>query len=137
MTTVAAIPVSKIEAGLTSGDGKSFAIKVAQPNGTELSFELPTSELMALVDMAAVGHAQSRKLQQVNPNWKEFFKTSWFELSQDKATGLIILSLTFGAGGTLSFSLPEHMPEQIVETLHTLMGKSPAASAPPRGTRLS
>jgi hypothetical protein len=136
MTAVAAIPVSKIEAGATSGDGKVFAIKVAQPNGTELTLELPTSELMALVDMAAVGHTQSRKLQHVNPNWKEFFKSTWFELSQDKATGLIILSLTFGAGGTLSFSLPDHMPEQIVETLQTLMGKS-IPSPMPRGTRLS
>ena len=136
MTTVAAVPVSKIEAGAISADGKVFAIKVMQPNGTELSLELPAGQLMALAEMAAVGHAQSRKLQHVDPNWRQYFKSTWFELSSDKATGLVILSLTFGAGGSLSFSLPDQMPQQILETLQAMTGK--AAPPPvPRGIRPS
>ena len=135
MTTIDVIPVSKVEAGVTSADGEAFALTVSRPDGTKLSLALPAGQLMALADLAAVGHTQSRKLRQVDPNWKEYYRTTWFELSTDKATGAIILSLTFGAGGTLSFSLPDNMPAQLVETLQALSGKSPATR--PRGIRPS
>jgi hypothetical protein len=134
MSDAVTIAIAKVEAGVPSEDGKLFAIKTTRPDGEPLSIAFAADQLMALADLAAVGHSQTRKLQHVSPTWKEFHKTTWFELSQDKATGLIILSLTFGAGGTLSFSLPEHMPEQIVETLQTMMGK---VRSVPVGTRLS
>jgi hypothetical protein len=123
------IAVSRIDSGKVSDDGKTFAIRMMQPDIGEVTIAVPTDQLMPLIALAAVGHTKALSLLHDDPHWREFHKATTFELSQDNATGAVILSLTFGIGGRLSFALPQPMPAQIAKTLQKL-------SPPPRGVRL-
>jgi hypothetical protein len=129
MDELVAIAVSRIESGTVLENGKTFAVRMAQPDIGEVTIAFPTDQLLPLIALAAVGHTKALSLQHDDPNWREFHKATKFELSQDHATGMLILSLTFGVGGRLSFALPEPMPAQIAKTLQKL-------SPRPRGVRL-
>jgi hypothetical protein len=124
MSETAAVVIATIEAGRVTDDGTALLLKVRQPDGRELILALPAAQLTALVDMAAMGHTECRRLAGVDPDQREAYATTWWELARDQASSSVILSLTFGSGGRLDFLLDGRMPAQMLETLEVLTGRS-------------
>ncbi len=135
MQEIAAIPISKILGGMPSDDGKYLLLKTATPDNGDIVLAFPGDELPGLVQLAALGRTQGLKIQGVASEHREVHNTTWWELSKDPQTGLVILSLTLQAGGRLDFALPGLMPRQMHETLGVLLDQPTAQ--PPHGTRLS
>jgi hypothetical protein len=121
MASIAAIPIKEVLGSETTDDGKHALVKTRHADGTEVTLAVPRDELFKFIDCFALWAGQARSKAGVPKEVKQVFETSWFDLGGD-ATGSVVLSLTFGAGGTLSFRMPRSMAEQIRETLSVHLG---------------
>ncbi len=134
MSDTAAVLIARIDAGRVTDDGGTLLVKARLADGQGIVLAVPADQLIALVDLAAMGHTQCKRLAGVSEDQREAYTTRWWELARDESTGSVILSLTFGSGGRLDFLLSDMMPAQMLETLEVLTGKSTPLAL---GTRLS
>jgi hypothetical protein len=133
MPLTAAIPIEKAIGVTPTDDGSHTLVKVEQAPGTEITLAIKDSQINNLIGLLALGNMQCRKIHNTPQEFREVHTTTWWELAVDQITGLKVLSLTFGPGGRLDFSLPGMMPERILETLRTLLEPStvPTQNKPP------
>lgn len=124
MAIIQASEISRIDGGQISDDGNFLLLKMTQADGSEIVLAIPSSQMTSLVDMSALGLAQAHKIKNPLSQEKVAYKASWWELGRDQPTESVILSLTFGAGGTLNFILPQPMPQAILDTLQVMLGQS-------------
>lgn len=106
-----------VEGSMTSDDGQTFMLHVKRPTGGDLLLGFPHSEITIIIEYAAVQAAQGRKGKDetVAP-----LMTSSFILSRGP-TGEPVLTMVVGRAGTISFSLPGGMPEQLAQLLQALV----------------
>ena len=91
--------------------------------GREIILAIAPKELLKAFDCGAKSLIDADKLSGVSNDVRHGFAATWFELGKSQK-GNVLLTLTFGTGGSLSFELPEGMPDQIYETLAVRLGKS-------------
>jgi hypothetical protein len=103
--------------GLTTDDGEHALIKLQGVNESETTIAVPRNGLPKLIDLAAAVLSKGRKLAGCDPDEKLVFDASWYEVGSDPAAGSVVLSLTFGLGGTISFAMNRAMAERLLETL--------------------
>jgi len=118
------LPIGRVAGGKITDDGQYLLLQTVQSDGQDIILALQREQLMPLVDMAALGFAQSNKALNVPSEQMAAFDVSWWEIGFDKATQRAVLSLTFGAGGRLDFLLAKGMPEQLFETLQAHVGQT-------------
>ena len=128
MAEIKAIAVTSITGMMVTDDGNHMLLRVSQADGQELVVALPQDQLLSVVDMAALAQEQCQKIQREDSSNRGVFQTSWWELGQDIESGAVILSLKFGAGGRLHFSLPGPMPSAIYETMGVMLGLLPQSA---------
>lgn len=121
MIQIPAIAVREVVGSSVTTDGAHLLLTLIQGDGSELILAIPRSEILKLAQVAAVSHAQSSKILNVDPNHKPVFRVTWWELGFDKTTNSVVLTLTFD-GGKLSFQLWGNMPKAILETLQVHVG---------------
>lgn len=124
MTNILAIPINEISGAMVTEDGQKMLLKFVQANGNDLILAIPRDQFLNFVDMAALSQKQSDDILKIDPNIKSAFHVKWWELGFDKTTKTAVLTLTFGAGGKLSFRLSENMPKDILETLQAYVGNT-------------
>jgi hypothetical protein len=124
MADLSAIPIQKITGGMATDDGDYVLIRAEPSPENEITLAVKHDQLQNLIDLLALGHMQSRKIQGVPLERRDVHRTTWWEISSDPTTGQVILSLTFGSGGRLDFALPGTMPAQMLETLRVLLQPS-------------
>jgi len=117
MPDISATLIGQITGVMSSDDGNHVLIRTEPSPGIESVFALKRDQLCNLIDLLALGHMQCRKIHGVPLEQRDVYATTWWEIGFDPASGVAILSLTFGAGGRLDFALPGAMPMQILETL--------------------
>jgi hypothetical protein len=131
MSEVPAIPIATILGSMATDDKKHVLIKAVEANGQEFVLAITPEELLRLIDCGAKTNSDILDQGKMKSGSKMIFDTSWFEIGSDVETGRTMLSITFGAGGTLNFGLPSGMPEQIYEILGVMLGKTTPASGGP------
>ena len=122
MNQINAIGTTSITGMMVTDDGAHMLLKVAKPDGQEIIVAFPKNQLANLIDMSALATEKSAEIQKEDLSIRDIHSTTWWELSRSVDSGLIVLSLTFGSGGRLHFSLPGTMPEALFETLGTMLG---------------
>lgn len=122
MAEIEAIAISDVLGSQPTDDGKHALVKVVQPDRTELVLAVPAEQLFKFIDSFALSAMEANQKASRPKDVKPVFPASWFELGADTASGAVVLSLTFGAGGTLSFHMPRFMAEQLRETLNVHLG---------------
>jgi hypothetical protein len=121
MTEVAPKPIGEILGGMATDDGSHVLIQTRQTSGDKTVIAIRAEQLVPLIDMLASAYMRCRQINNVPLSQRYAYRTTWWELSFTPATGLTILSLTFGSGGRLDFTLPGPMPAQILETLRNFL----------------
>ncbi|MDD4616148.1 MAG: hypothetical protein PHW76_03405 [Alphaproteobacteria bacterium] len=122
MVDVSAVAIREISGSQVTEDGQNMLIKTIQSDGNELILAIPRSEILKLADVSALSQKQSDEILKIDPAIKPVFRVSWWELGFDKSTGTVMLTLTFGAGGKLSFQLWGDMPKALLDTLQVHVG---------------
>jgi hypothetical protein len=123
VTQISAIPVQSLVGTMPTNDGEQVLIKLARAGGEEFVLAMTPAELLRLFDGGAKSIADATKQSRTPTGLKRPYRVTWFELGST-TTGSVVLSLTFGSGGALSFELPGDMPAQIYETLAVGLGRS-------------
>lgn len=129
MPEIHALSIAQVAGSLVSDDGQHMVLRLVQADGADVPIAIPRGEILKLAEAAAVSHAQSDKALNVDPNQKDAFHVTWWELGFDESSGTAVLTLTFGAGGKLSFALSGNMPRDLLETLQVHVGS--ATPTPP------
>jgi hypothetical protein len=106
-----------IDGSMTSADGMTFYLKVTRDDGGELMLGFPHTEILNIVEHAAV-QAGSGRDEDGKKEDAAFVATS-FQLGNG-SNGEPVLSLAVGHGGKISFRLPTTMPNQLFEALAKL-----------------
>ena len=99
---IPATVITKVSGSLVSDDGQQMALKLLQPDGTDLVLAIPRYEILNLVDVAAHARSQSDKILKVDPKTSVGHRVIWWDLAIDDTTNQVVLTLTFGAGGKLA-----------------------------------
>jgi hypothetical protein len=134
MPSVRAKSFQTFRGAISADDGSMGVITFSQKDGAEFSVALTPNQAMKLVDLAAFLATDCAKKSGSNPTERAGFKATWFEVGTAKNAEGFILSLTFGAGGQLSFQFGESMAHTVHEALGMMLGKSVPPTATP-GTR--
>jgi hypothetical protein len=128
MADIEATVIETVIGSIVSEDGQHMLLKVRVPSGNEPVLAIPIEEATSLIDLAADALTQSDKVAGRGYENRRAFTAAWFEVGRDRSSGQATLSLTFGAGGVLTFLLPGSMPQQIHETLAAMDGEMPPKS---------
>ncbi len=107
---------------LTTDDRQHMLLKLEMADGTETVLAFPQDQLGPLTELAALGLTRGEGAE--TALGKAAFKVVWWELGVEAQTKQFLLSLSLGSGAILRFLLADQMPEQILETLGTMLGKS-------------
>jgi len=127
MPDIEAIPVQAIVGMKTADDGQNLILQLADTAGTAFHLAIPREQLLAFVDVAALSKEQGDKILKIDPNQRDAFKVETCEMSFQPNKSLV-LTLTFGMGGKLSFLLEGDIPPVMLEALRThFAGIAPAA----------
>jgi hypothetical protein len=122
------IPVRMIE-GVTHSavteDGHHMALTLREPSGDFLTLGVPGEEVPRLIDRAARALSDRERILRPDAVGSARFVATWWNLIRHRQEGEIVLSLTFGTGGALSFVLTDDMAARLRDTLCCLVG--PAA----------
>ena len=122
------IPVTMIDGVAGSAvteDGHHMALTLREPSGDLLTLGVPGEEVPHLIDRAARALSDRERILRPDAEGSARFLTTWWNLSRHDQEGGLVLSLTFGTGGALSFVLTEDMAARLKDTLFCLTG--PAA----------
>ena len=124
MPEVEATLIGKIEGVDVALDGQHAIIKTLDAEGSERFFAIGRDNFLILVEALAIAHTRSCKILNEGDETISAYTATWWDIGEDTATKQVVLSLTFGAGGKLSFLLPGPMPGAILETLQVRLGQS-------------
>ena len=130
MAEMGVLAVDKVLGVETSIDGEQVMINI-RSLGQDVHLTIPADQAAVLCDLAAKGGQDAARQKNKDPNIRPSFNVAWFEFGRVSDGGLddgkLALSLTFGSGGTLTFILPDGMPEQMMAQLQpALRAKEPA-----------
>jgi hypothetical protein len=130
MEKIAAVAVEKFEVAKATDDGEYGLLRLTLLDKNELVLAMKHDQLLPMVEGLALAHAHCDKAKNIPEKLLATFRCNWWQLTQDSA-GTTMLSLTFGNGGKLHFTLPGRMPEQILETLQSMVtGQTPPRTGP-------
>ena len=121
MSEIPALGIEGVIGSFVTDDGQTMVLGVNIGDGKQAQLAIPKAETYKLVECAALSATQMHEPERLAGE-KQAFSTKWFELGLDDPTGDVVLSLTFGAGATLTFRLDQSMANQIRETLNTHLG---------------
>lgn len=115
---VEAVLVDSVYGAKATADGAHVLLRL---NASELPHPLAftVAEVPRLIDAVCASLDEAMKTQ--GGETKYVSQATWFELGRGPK-GEAVLSITFGAGGTLSFELPEGMSQNMYEVLGTFLG---------------
>jgi hypothetical protein len=124
---IAATMIEEVATSAVTEDGDHLALTLRDSLGNLLTFGFPSDELPHLIDHAA--HALNERERMLRPNGDGTgrFAVTWWNLARHNQEGDLVLSFTFGTGGSLGFTLTEHMAALLMETLrcHLVSGAAP------------
>lgn len=121
---IPATVITQVSGSLVSDDGQQMALKLLQPDGTDLVLAIPRDEILNLVDVAAHARSQSDKILKVDPKTSVGHRVIWWDLAIDDTTNQVVLTLTFGAGGKLAFLFGKDGAQRMLEALQVCLGST-------------
>lgn len=132
MGEFSATVVRELLGSLVTADGQHMGLKLGLADGSEQTLAIPRSEILKLVELAALSQTQSDQVLGINPQERSAFSATWWELGFEKASKTAVLTLTLASGGKLSFQLPGNMPKAILEALQVHVDGATQEIAPGR-----
>jgi len=117
MPATNAIPVEffpAIDGSMSSSDGQTFYLKAERDDGNPVMLGFPHTEIPNIIELAAMQLAHGRDAE--GQSVVTAFQSTSFTVGRGP-NGEVVLSLTVGQTGRISFLLPDGMPEQIIEVL--------------------
>jgi hypothetical protein len=127
MSRVEVVMLDRIINTAVSADGLHMLLRLGTSEGlegSEISLALACDHIASLIDHCACASAESERIQRLGRELK--LTTTWWCSTLDRETGELMLALTFGKGGTLSFCLSEHMACSLLATLRSYFEPHPA-----------
>lgn len=112
------------------GPAKTARLMATDSDGKPVELVIPHDRILSLIDLATLAYSKGeKKLARPNAKTKVGFDVTWWELSATKEGEHFLMTMTFGAGGTLTFGLKRAMTQLVLETLQVHLGG--AAPTPP------
>ena len=96
-----------VEDSMTSEDGQTFLLDVKRSTGHDLLLGFPQAQIPNIVENVAMQAAHGRNA--TGRRTESAFKTTSFQIGRGQ-NGEPDISMTVGAAGKISFSLPDDMP---------------------------
>ena len=103
------ILIDRIDHSLVSENGDHLVLALTDTDGERLTLGMPCERLPELIDRSARALADSERVLRRGWVLRPQLDVTWWNLSRDEGREALLLSLTFGAGGTLNFALPYRM----------------------------
>jgi len=119
---VAATLIDRIMRFVVTEDGRHAVLTLADVDGKEVTLGLPCAQLPNLVDMSARALTDSERVRRRGVIPAEQAEVTWWTLHTDAARESLLLSLTFGKGGSLCFALPHAMAAALSDDLSARLG---------------
>jgi hypothetical protein len=112
---IAVTMIDKVDRSAVTEDGRHVALTLRQPCGNLTTLGLRGEELPHLIDHAARALSERRRLFR-DADGNGAIEVTWWNVLRD-GSGDLVLSLTFGSGGSLDFALTERMASCLIDTL--------------------
>ena len=126
---VAVTLIDRILRSDVTEDGKHAVVTLSDVDDQLVTLGIPCGQLMGLINASARALNESYRVQRQDVSSTEFVGVTWWTLHTDKASGNLLLSLTFGTGGSLCFALPPEMAKALSNDLSARLAFSQAAEA--------
>jgi len=116
-----------VEGSMTSEDGQTFMLHVKRPTGGDLLLGFPYAEIPNIVENAAMQAAHGRDKK--GRASLSALKPTSFQVGRSE-NGEPVLTMIVGAGGKISFLLPDDTAGQLSQALRKLANQNAIDSAP-------
>jgi hypothetical protein len=113
---IAATMIDKVDRSAVTEDGRHVALTLRKPCGNLTTLGLPGEALPDLIDHAVRALSERRRLIR-DEDGNGAIAVTWWNVLRDGRSGDLVLSLTFGSGGSLDFALTERMASCLMDTL--------------------
>jgi hypothetical protein len=113
---IAATMIDKVDGSAVTDDGRHVALTLREPCGNLTTLGLPGAALPGLIDHAVRALSERRRLFR-DEDGNGAIAVTWWNVLRDGRSGDLVLSLTFGSGGSLDFALTERMASCLMDTL--------------------
>jgi hypothetical protein len=119
---IAATMIDEITTSAATEDGRHVAFTLRDSSGNFVTLGLPSEKIPCLIDHAACALSEWERIVRPRGNGTRRFAVTWWNLLRNDRDGGVVLSLTFGGGGSLDFVLTGHMALCLMDTLrrHTI-----------------
>lgn len=124
---VAVTLIDRIVRSVVTDDGKHAVLTLSDVDDQQVTLGIPCEQLMGLINISARALIDSYRVQRQEVIPTESLTATWWTLYTDKASGNLLLSLTFGTGGRLCFALPPEMATALSNDLSARLGLHQAA----------
>jgi hypothetical protein len=109
--------IDQIDHSVVSENGCHMVLDLADCDGEKLTLGIPCETLPELIDASARALVDSERVLRRGWDPRTQLDVTWWNLSWDEARESLLLSLTFGSGGTLNFALPFEMAAVLRDSL--------------------
>lgn len=106
---IAVTLIDQVIHSVVSENGHHMVLSLADADGQKLTLGIPCVTVPQLIDASARALADSERVLRRGWDPRTQLDVTWWNLSRDEAREGLLLSLTFGSGGTLNFELPYRM----------------------------
>ncbi len=124
---VAVTLIDRIVHSAVTEDGKHAVLTLSDVDDQQVTLGIPYGQLMELIDTSARALMESYRVQRHDVISTECARVTWWTLHTDKVSGNLLLSLTFGTGGSVCFALPPEMARALSNDLSARLGFRQAA----------
>jgi hypothetical protein len=114
---IAVTMIDEISTSAVTEDGRHVAFTLRDSLGNFMTLGLPSEEVPNLIDHAACALSEKERIVRPDGDGSGRLAITWWNLIRNDRAGEFVLSLTFGAGGSLDFVLTEHMAASLKDTL--------------------
>lgn len=114
---IAATLIDGVIASAVTADGRHMALTLRDCEGNLMTLGFPGEAVPRLIDHAASALTERAQILRGDGEPTERFEVNWWNLARENRSGGYVLSLTFGAGGSLDFVLTRHMAASLLDTL--------------------
>jgi hypothetical protein len=114
---VAVTLIDRVVGSAVTEDGQHAVMRLVDVDGETITLGIPSAQLPDMINLSACVLAESERIQHQGVISSARTKVTWWTLHIDQESGDLLLSLTFGTGGTLCFSLPREMAAVLSDDL--------------------
>lgn len=119
---IAATMIDEVAMSAVTADGRHMVLTLRDCRGNLMTLGFPGGEVPQLIDHAAYALSERSRVLRADGEGAGRFAATWWNLAREEQGDGFVLSLTFGAGGSLDFALTRHMAGSLLDTLVCHLG---------------